>query len=96
MYRVIEFFHDLEDKKETKSGTIYAEYDANNIYPREGFKPSEKRIEELLTGNNKRGIPLIEKVEDQSEEPEPVTEAEPTEEQAAEEPDKKPRKKPAK
>ena len=87
MYIVLKFFHDLEDKTETKNGTIYAEYDENDTYPREGFKPSEKRIEELLSGNNKRGIPLIEKVD----EPEPV--AEPVEEA---EPEKKPRKKPAK
>ena len=88
MYRVLEFFHDLEDKTETKNGTIYAEYKENDTYPREGFKPSEKRIEELLSGNNKRGIPLIEKVD------EPETVAEVAEEQA--EPEKKPRKKPAK
>lgn len=91
MYRVLEFFHDLEDKTETKNGTIYAEYEENDIYPREGFKPSEKRIDELLSGNNKRGIKLIEKVD----EPEPVAEPVEEEEPVAE-PEKKPRKKPTK
>ena len=68
MYKVIKFFHDLEDKKETKSGTVYHAYNVGDVYPREGFKPSGGRIEELSGNENKRGEPLIELVEEVAEE----------------------------
>ena len=68
MYKVIKFFHDLEDKKETKSGTVYHAYDVGDVYPREGFKPSGGRIEELSGNENKRGEPLIKLVEEAVEE----------------------------
>ena len=63
MYKVIKFFHDLEDKKETKSGTVYHAYEVGDVYHREGFKPSDGRIEELSGSENKRGEPFIELVE---------------------------------
>ena len=68
MYKVIKFFHDLEDKKETKSGTVYHAYNVGDIYPREGLKPSEERIAELAGSENKRGEPLIKLVEEEVEE----------------------------
>ena len=70
MYKVIKFFHDLEDKKETKSGTVYHAYEVGDVYPREGFKPSDGRIEELSGNENKRGEPLIKLVEEAVEETE--------------------------
>ena len=68
MYKVIKFFHDLEDKKETKSGIVYHAYNVGDTYPREGSKPSEERIAELAGSENKRGEPLIELVEEVAEE----------------------------
>lgn len=67
MYKVIKFFHDLEDKKETKSGTVYHAYNVGDAYPREGSKPSEERIAELTGSENKQGEPLIELVEEVAE-----------------------------
>lgn len=68
MYKVIKFFHDLEDKQETKSGPVYHAYNVGDVYPREGFNPSDGRIEELSGNENKRGEPLIELVEEVAEE----------------------------
>lgn len=51
---VHEVFKDLRDK-----GYIYKKGDE---YPRDGLKPSKKRIEELSTTNNKIGKILIEKI----------------------------------
>lgn len=67
MYKVIKFFHDLEDKQETKSGPVYHAYNVGDVYPREGFKPSDGRIEELSGNENKRGEPLIALVEEVEE-----------------------------
>lgn len=67
MYKVIKFFHDLEDKKETKSGTVYHAYNVGDVYPREGSKPSEERVAELAGSENKQGEPLIELVEERVE-----------------------------
>ena len=55
MYKAIRYFTDLEDNSHS--------YNPGDIFPRENFQVSEKRIEDLLTGNNRRGIPVIEKVE---------------------------------
>jgi len=54
MYRVIELFHDLQDKNHC--------YKPGDEYPRKGIKVTKKRIAELSGKNNKRGIPLIEEV----------------------------------
>ena len=53
-YTTIVYFEDLTDK-----GYPYKVGDA---YPRKGLNPSRKRIEELSTDKNIRGIPLISKV----------------------------------
>ena len=51
MYRVIEVFTDLQDSN--------YRYNVGDVYPRTGYKPSAKRIDELSGANNKRGKPLI-------------------------------------
>jgi hypothetical protein len=84
MYRVIKFFTDLQDNR-------YA-YNVGDEFPHEGIEVSPKRLEELSTGNNKRGIPLIEKIE---EEPltEEAPEIDPDEAPVEEEPVEKPKAK---
>lgn len=59
MYKVLAKFTDLQDHK-------YA-YKAGDMFPREGLKVSADRIKELSTSANKRGIPLIEKVQEVKE-----------------------------
>lgn len=54
MYRVICAFNDLKDNRRL--------YPIGAVYPREGIQPTEDRIAELLSGNNKLGKPLIEEV----------------------------------
>lgn len=49
-------FKDLEDNEHI--------YKKGDIYPREGLKPTKKRINELSSEKNKIGKVLIEKVED--------------------------------
>ena len=60
MYRVIKYFTDLQDKNH--------EYNVGDIYPHNKKKVSAIRIKELSTDKNRRGVPLIEKVEELSEE----------------------------
>ena len=55
MYKVIKFFHDLQDNKHA--------YNVGDVYPREGVTPTEERIAELSGSDNKQGCPLIEKAE---------------------------------
>ncbi len=55
-YEVIyEQFEDLKDNRYL--------YKKGDIYPREGLKPTKKRIEELSTDKNKIGKVLIKKIE---------------------------------
>jgi hypothetical protein len=56
MYKCKVFFTDLHDKS--------FEYRPGDIFPRSGLKVSKERIEELLSTNNRKGKPLIEKVEE--------------------------------
>ena len=51
MYRVLEYFEDLQDKNHI--------YRAGDYFPRPGFKPSAERLDELASNDNKRGRPLI-------------------------------------
>ena len=51
MYKVIARFADLQDGCHI--------YEIGDTFPRKGFKPSEERIEELASDQNKIGIPLI-------------------------------------
>ena len=60
MYRVIKYFTDLQDKNH--------EYNVGDIYPHNNRKVSASRIKELSTDKNKKNVPLIEKVEEPTEE----------------------------
>lgn len=55
-YTVIKYFTDLQDNN-------FA-YNEGDTFPREGLEVSDERIEELSTTANRRGIALIEKVEE--------------------------------
>ena len=79
MYRVIEFFTDLQDNNHA--------YNVGDTFPRDGAKASEERIRALLTGNNKRGVKLIEEVKDKEPKAEsPKVEKPKTEKPKAEKP----------
>lgn len=54
MYKVIQYFTDLQDNG-------YA-YHVGDKYPREGVSPSPVRVRELLSGENRRKVKLIEEV----------------------------------
>ena len=56
MYKAIRYFTDLKDGSYP--------YHPGDEFPREGLQVSEERIQDLLTGNNRRGIPVIEKAEE--------------------------------
>ena len=62
MYKCVVFFSDLHDKS--------FEYRPGDVFPRSGLKVSPERIEELSTDKNRRGKPLIVKVEETEEKPE--------------------------
>lgn len=53
-YVAIEHFEDAEDNN--------IAYDKHTVYPREGYEPSEERIQELLSDKNRRGRPVIAKL----------------------------------
>lgn len=57
-YVVIKAFADLQDNR--------YEYKVGDDYPRVGVVVSPKRIAELSTANNKRHVPLIKAVDDES------------------------------
>lgn len=67
MYKVIKRFHDLQDARKTKSGTVYHEYNVGDVFPRDGMEVSEERIQELTGADNKQGVPLIRLVEEKAE-----------------------------
>lgn len=54
MYKVIVRFKDLQDNNHV--------YNAGDNFPRNGVNVSKKRIKELSSDKNRRGIPLIEEV----------------------------------
>lgn len=92
MYRVIKFFRDLQDNNHA--------YHVGDVFPHDGMEVSEKRLLELSTNANRRRVPLIEKVEDEPEQPDddfmnPPEASEEEPEEAPEEPidDSKPKKK---
>ncbi len=49
---VIKKFTDLQDGNHV--------YNVGDVYPREGYTPSEERIAELASDKNRQGVPLIE------------------------------------
>lgn len=58
MYEVIEYFTDLQDNG-------YA-YNVGDEYPRQGYEPSEERIQELTTTNNKRHMVFIKPIDNEN------------------------------
>ena len=56
MYKVIAYFIDLKDENH--------EYRVGDTFPRKGHEVNDDRLAELSGKENRRGIPLIEKVED--------------------------------
>lgn len=58
MYKVLEYFMDLKDKNH--------EYNVGDTFPRKGLKVNAKRLTELSGSENKRGIPLIKKMEEKT------------------------------
>ena len=78
MYIVTKPFYDLQDVTKadhTKDGDIPREfwlYKAGDVYPRDGaIPPTEQRIRELASDENKQGTPLIAWVDIAWVEPEP-------------------------
>ncbi|MDW4434505.1 Rho termination factor N-terminal domain-containing protein [Staphylococcus saprophyticus] len=55
--KVIKYFTDLQDNNH--------EYNEGDVFPREGKEVSEERLDELSTKNNRQGVPLIERVQEQ-------------------------------
>lgn len=55
MYKVVEFFNDLQDGNHA--------YHPGDTFPRDGLKVTEERCKALSCGYNALGKPLIEKVE---------------------------------
>lgn len=66
MYKVVKHFHDLQDEKKTKRGSIFHEYQVGDTYPRRGFQVSDGRLKELSGSDNKQGTPLIEFVKEKT------------------------------
>lgn len=56
MYKVINFFTDLQDFNHP--------YKVGDVFPRQGMNVSEERLKELAGSKNKQGKPLIEKIEE--------------------------------
>lgn len=57
MYKVINFFTDLQDFNHP--------YKVGDVFPRQGMNVSEERLKELAGSKNKQGKPLIEKIEEE-------------------------------
>lgn len=51
MYKALSYFTDLQDNN--------YEYHAGDVYPRNGYEPSQERLDALSTKNNVRGVPVI-------------------------------------
>ena len=85
MYRVVEYFTDLQDNGHA--------YNVGDIFPREGVEVSAERLEELSSSKNKRGKALIELVKEKASKAADETASEPVEaEDEAEKPKKKSKK----
>ncbi len=59
MYKVLHYFTDLQDHDYP--------YNEGDIFPRSGLKVSDTRLNELASGDNKQGKPLIQFVEEKTE-----------------------------
>ena len=60
-YKVIKFFTDLQDNEHP--------YNEGDIFPRSGVTVTAERFKELSGSDNRRGISLIEAVEETDEKP---------------------------
>lgn len=87
MYKVVLSFTDLQDDNHV--------YLVGDSFPRKGVEISDKRIAELSSNKNKRGIALIEKVEKPDKAVEEADISAETEEKAEEKPRAKKGKKSA-
>lgn len=58
-YVTVAYFEDLQDNNH--------KYHRGDEYPREGLKVTKKRLTELASGKNLRGIPLIRLVDDEQQ-----------------------------
>ena len=56
MYKTIVYFTDLQDNDHA--------YNVGDEYPRKGRRVTKKRLKELSSADNRRGVPLIEEVRD--------------------------------
>lgn len=64
-YEVLEYFTDLQDNSYP--------YNVGDIYPREGYKPTWKRTQELASSKNIRKKPIIKAIKDTVEVEQPET-----------------------
>lgn len=68
-YSVVQKFRDFKDLEAKQLHT----YEVGDSYPREGYKPEEERINELLANDNEgrhellKGKPIIEEVAEKAE-----------------------------
>ncbi len=58
MYKVVKYFTDLQDNDH--------EYNVGDTFPRKGKEVSEARLAELSSKDNKQGVVLIQKVEEEA------------------------------
>jgi len=61
-FKVQAYFTDLQDNEHV--------YHTGDIFPREGLEVSDERIAELSSNQNKRGVPLIVKIMDETKDTE--------------------------
>ena len=61
MYKVIRDFFDLQDNAH--------QYKAGDAFPRDGYTPTPGRLSALSSEKNRRGIPLIMEIKEETEKP---------------------------
>ena len=79
-YEVLEYFTDLQDND--------YEYNVGDVYPHEGYTPTDKRINDLVSDNNVRKHPIIKAIPEKTESAE-IVETSAVEETAEEKPKKR-------
>ena len=82
-YEVLEYFTDLQDND--------YEYKVGDVYPHEGYTPTDNRINELASAKNFRKHPIIKAIPEKTE-PDEIVETSAVEETAEEKPKKRKRK----
>lgn len=60
-YKVIKHFTDMQDNNHP--------YNVGDEYPRNGINVLASRYKELASSNNRQGVPLIEEIPEEVEEP---------------------------